>query len=143
MLSKHFVELFEGSREARVAEANAAQKAKLDEVAAGYEETASSGLRYKILEKGDGQLKRQKERECLCITKGSCSTERCLTHLTNERNRSTSTLGVGQVIKGWDEGIQLLKVGDKARMVIPSDLAYGSAGAGGVIPGDATIDLST
>jgi len=49
------------------------------------------------------------------------------------------TLGVGQVIAGWDEGIQLLKVGDKARFVIPSNLAYGSQGAGGVIPPDATL----
>lgn len=49
------------------------------------------------------------------------------------------TLGVGQVIPGWDEGIGLLKVGDKARLVIPSDLAYGSRGAGGVIPPDANL----
>ena len=48
-------------------------------------------------------------------------------------------LGMGRVIKGWDEGIQLLKVGDKARFVIPSHLAYGSQGAGGVIPPDATL----
>ena len=48
-------------------------------------------------------------------------------------------LGIGQVISGWDEGLQLLHVGDKARFVIPSDLAYGSAGAGGVIPPDATL----
>ncbi len=48
-------------------------------------------------------------------------------------------LGQGQVIQGWDEGISLLKVGDKARFVIPSNLAYGSAGAGGVIPPDATL----
>eukprot|EP00095_Tigriopus_kingsejongensis_P007071 maker-scaffold1218_size54886-snap-gene-0.0 protein:Tk07071 transcript:maker-scaffold1218_size54886-snap-gene-0.0-mRNA-1 annotation:"peptidyl-prolyl cis-trans isomerase" len=39
-------------------------------------------------------------------------------------------VGVGQVIAGWDEGICLLNVGDKARLVIPSDLGYGSAGAG-------------
>ena len=49
------------------------------------------------------------------------------------------TLGVGQVIKGWDEGLQLLQVGDKARLVIPSHLGYGSQGAGGVIPPDATL----
>ena len=48
-------------------------------------------------------------------------------------------LGVGQVISGWDEGIALLKVGDKARFVIPSHLGYGSQGAGGVIPPDATL----
>ena len=48
-------------------------------------------------------------------------------------------VGLGQVIAGWDEGILLLQVGDKARFVIPSNLAYGSAGAGGVIPPDATL----
>ena len=48
-------------------------------------------------------------------------------------------VGLGQVISGWDEGIQLLKVGDKARFVIPSELAYGSQGAGGVIPPDAPL----
>ena len=48
-------------------------------------------------------------------------------------------LGVGQVIPGWDEGIALLQIGDKARFVIPSNLAYGSAGAGGTIPPDATL----
>ena len=48
-------------------------------------------------------------------------------------------LGVGQVIPGWDEGIQLLSIGDKARFVIPSDLAYGAQGAGGVIPPNATL----
>ena len=49
------------------------------------------------------------------------------------------TLGIGQVIKGWDEGISLLGVGDKASFIIPSDLAYGESGAGGVIPPNATL----
>ena len=49
------------------------------------------------------------------------------------------TLGVGQVIKGWDEGISLLGIGDKASFIIPSHLAYGSSGAGGVIPPNATL----
>ena len=49
------------------------------------------------------------------------------------------TLGVGQVIKGWDEGISLLGIGDKASFIIPSDLAYGATGAGGVIPPNATL----
>ena len=57
-----------------------------------------------------------------------------------KRNQPTDfKLGVGQVISGWDEGIQLLNVGDKARLVIPSHLGYGSSGAGGVIPPDATL----
>ena len=48
-------------------------------------------------------------------------------------------LGMGNVIEGWDEGIALLQVGDKARFVIPSHLGYGSRGAGGVIPPNATL----
>ena len=48
-------------------------------------------------------------------------------------------LGVGQVIPGWDEGIALMAVGGSSQLVIPPELAYGAAGAGGVIPPNATL----
>ncbi len=48
-------------------------------------------------------------------------------------------LGAGQVIKGWDEGVQGIKINGKRTLLIPADLGYGARGAGGVIPPNATL----
>lgn len=128
---------FEGSREKREAEVKAKQKSLLDSVAAGYEET-KSGLRYQILQKGTGK-QATKGANVSVHYKGQLLDGTVFDSSYKRKEPIDFTIGVGQVIAGWDEGIQLLKVGDKARFVIPSHLAYGESGAGGVIPPNATL----
>ncbi|SIS88307.1 Peptidyl-prolyl cis-trans isomerase (rotamase)-cyclophilin family [Zobellia uliginosa] len=130
-------ENFKTSKEQRLAEEKAKQAAELDKVAAGFDET-ESGLRYKLIQKGDGP-QAQKGQTVSVHYEGSLLSGQVFDSSYKRNQPIDFQLGVGQVIPGWDEGIALLKVGDKARLVIPSDLAYGSAGAGGVIPPNATL----
>src|SRR5712671_4258922 len=59
---------------------------------------------------------------------------------SKDRGRPFSfTLGAGQVIKGWDQGVQGMKVGGVRKITIPPDLGYGARGAGGVIPANAEL----
>ncbi|WP_028282856.1 peptidylprolyl isomerase [Olleya marilimosa] len=128
---------FEGAREKRIAAEREAKRAELDKLAAGFEET-KSGLRYQIIQKGNGK-KAEKGNQVSVHYKGQLA-DGTVFDSSYKRNQPLDfQVGVGQVISGWDEGIQLLQVGDKARFVIPSDLGYGSRGAGGVIPPDAVL----
>jgi FKBP-type peptidyl-prolyl cis-trans isomerase len=128
---------FEGSREKRIQAEKAQREAELDKYSAGFDKT-ESGLRYQILQKGAG-AKAEKGKTVSVHYKGAL-TDGTVFDSSYKRNEPIDfQLGVGQVISGWDEGISLLNIGDKARFVIPSDLGYGAQGAGGVIPPNATL----
>ncbi|AEG99941.1 MULTISPECIES: peptidylprolyl isomerase [unclassified Lacinutrix] len=128
---------FEGAREKRLAEEKAAIAAELDKYSAGFDQT-ESGLRYQIVQKGDG-AKAEKGKTVSVHYKGTL-TDGTVFDSSYKRNAPIDfALGMGQVIPGWDEGVALLNVGDKARFVIPSNLAYGAQGAGGVIPPNANL----
>lgn len=128
---------FEGAREKRIAAEREAQKAQIEELASGFE-TTESGLRYQFIQQGNG-AKPEKGQTVSVHYKGQLADGTVFDSSFKRNQPIDFALGVGQVIPGWDEGIALLGVGDKARLVIPSDLAYGSAGAGGVIPPNAPL----
>lgn len=128
---------FESSRELRLQEEKNKAEAELEKVATGFDKT-NTGLRYKILKKGSGN-QAQKGNTVSVHYEGSLTNGQVFDSSYQRNQPIDFQLGIGQVIPGWDEGISLLKVGDKARFVIPSELGYGSAGAGGVIPPNATL----
>jgi len=129
--------VFENARAKREEEAKKAAQEALDKLAAGFDQT-DSGLRYKIIQKGSG-AQAEKGKSVSVHYEGSLDNGQVFDSSYRRKDPITFTLGIGQVIQGWDEGIALLKVGDKARFVIPSYLGYGERGAGGVIPPNATL----
>lgn len=128
---------FEGSRVKREAAERDASEAKMEQLAAGFEKT-ESGLRYKMIHKGDGKKAENGKTVSVHYT-GQLEDGKVFDSSIPRKKPIEFTLGRGNVIEGWDEGIALLQVGDKARFVIPSHLGYGSRGAGGAIPPDATL----
>lgn len=139
-IRKFFTALEEKQQEEanKLAEMNAAAgKAFLDENAKREEiVVTASGLQYEILQKGNGAQPNAADSVTVHYT-GKCLDG---TVFDSSVERGTpATFGVTQVIAGWVEALQLMKEGDKWRLYIPSDLAYGLNGAGGVIGPNATL----
>jgi peptidyl-prolyl cis-trans isomerase A (cyclophilin A) len=126
-----------GARLKRDAALKAESEAKMEKLAAGFEKT-ESGLRYQFIQKGDGK-QAESGKTVAVHYEGSLENGKVFDSSYPRKKPIEFRLGQGQVIEGWDEGIALLRVGDKARFVIPSDLGYGSRGAGGAIPPNATL----
>lgn len=128
---------FTGEREARIAKMKEKEEQDLKILSEGFDRT-ETGLLYKIINVGKG-VKAEKGKTVSVHYEGML-TDGTVFDSSYKRNSPIEfQLGVGQVIAGWDEGIGLLRIGDKARFVIPSHLAYGERGAGGVIPPRATL----
>ena len=109
----------------------------LKDLSKGFSKT-SSGLLYKF-EKENNSHKPSNGNKVKVHYKGMLLDGTVFDSSFKRNQPIEFTLGVGQVIKGWDEGISLLGIGDKASFIIPSDLAYGASGAGGVIPPNAIL----
>lgn len=104
----------------------------------GQETTTPSGLRYVDYGGGNGREARSGDRVTVHYT-GTLENGQKFDSSRDRNQPFAFDLGRGQVIKGWDEGVAGMRVGDKRRLVIPSDLGYGARGAGGVIPPNATL----
>ncbi|MFT5964014.1 MAG: peptidyl-prolyl cis-trans isomerase A (cyclophilin A) [Flavobacterium sp.] len=128
---------FKGARNKRDAALKADAEAAMEKLAAGFEKT-ESGLRYQFIQKGEGK-QAQAGKTVSVHYEGSLESGKVFDSSYPRKKPIEFKLGQGQVIEGWDEGIELLRVGDKARFVIPSHLGYGSRGAGGAIPPNATL----
>lgn len=100
--------------------------------------TTDSGLTYIITKKGDGEA--VKAGDNVIVNYTGLLTNGAKFDSSLDRNEPFSfPVGAGMVIKGWDEGLQNLSVGDHATLIIPPAIGYGASGAGGVIPPNATL----
>ena len=130
-------ENFNKLKEERINEQNKRTEKLLNHLSDGYSKT-DSGLMYKFLDNKNSN-KPLKGKKVKVHYKGMLLDGTVFDSSFKRNQPIEFTLGIGQVIKGWDEGISLLGVGDKASFIIPSDLAYGESGAGGVIPPNAPL----
>ena len=97
-----------------------------------------SGLVIEDIIEGDGASPKAGDNVVVHYT-GSFENGRVFDSSVSRNEPFTFRIGMGQVIRGWDEGVMSMKVGGKRKLTIPPALAYGSRGAGGVIPPNATL----
>jgi FKBP-type peptidyl-prolyl cis-trans isomerase len=102
----------------------------------------ASGLEYEIIKEGTGESPKAGQQVTVHYTGWLDNNGQLGTKFDSSVDRGTPftfMVGVGQVIKGWDEGVMGMKVGEKRRLIIPASLGYGAQGAGRVIPPNATL----
>ncbi len=102
--------------------------------------TTPSGLKYIDLVEGTGAT--PKTGQTVSVHYTGTLEDGTKFDSSRDRNRPFDfKIGTGQVIQGWDEGLSTMKVGGRRQLIIPPELGYGSRGAGGVIPPNATLNF--
>ena len=130
-------ELFVNKKESMVKATKDAFENEMEDLIGGMQKT-SSGLYYTITREGTGEEPAKGSN--VSVHYRGMMLDGTVFDSSYERNEPINfPLGQGRVIKGWDEGIALLKKGSAAKLVIPSELAYGSRGAGEIIPPETTL----
>jgi FKBP-type peptidyl-prolyl cis-trans isomerase FkpA len=109
-----------------------------DPQGSNQETTNASGLKVTDLQTGDGPEAKAGHQVTVHYT-GWLENGTKFDSSLDRRDPFKFVLGAGAVIRGWDEGVEGMKVGGKRRLTIPASLGYGARGAGGVIPPNATL----
>ncbi len=102
----------------------------------------ASGLEYEITKPGTGESPKTGQKVTVHYTGWLLEDGKKGVQFDSSVDRGrpfTFIIGKGQVIKGWDEGVATMKVGEKRTLIIPAALGYGATGAGALIPGNATL----
>ena len=135
--NKAILDKIEADKKKKAEEFAANQQKLVDDLKATMQATPS-GLYYKITETTDG--KKANVGDNVSVHYAGKLVDGTEFDSSFKRNEPIEIpIGVGQVIKGWDEGILLLKEGESATLLIPSELGYGANGAGGIIPPNAWL----
>ena len=109
-----------------------------DATAADKQVTTASGLKYTDVKVGSGASPVKGKNVTVHYT-GTLENGKKFDSSVDRNQPFSFVIGVGQVIRGWDEGVMGMKIGGKRKLVIPANLGYGARGAGGVIPPNATL----